>query len=183
MWFHASSVQLFRPFARDRIQATPERDFHSSNDILTASLNQLKHLVIVFRHTFPRASCAILWHVSLLHVANWALHNTTDKQWQSYFTLCLDSYTDLFIGFRISGKIAKSLLSIALRLGVVQPAEARGLIDQMYSSVTHHAALKQMGVGLIVDLDLALNNRNAAKLDTLCEYFDNSLLEEFIAVD
>jgi hypothetical protein len=165
------------------MQASTEGGFHASNDIFTASLNQLKHLVVVFRHTFPRASCAILWHIALLHVANWALHNTTDPQWQSYFTLCLDSYTDLFTGFRISSEIAKSLLSIGLRLGVVQPAEARGLMDQMYSSVTHHTALKQMGNGLIIDLDLALNNHNAAKLDTLCDYFDNSILEEFLVME
>jgi hypothetical protein len=183
MWFHASIVQLFRPFARDQTQIIPERSFHSSKEIFTASLNQLKHLVIVFRHTFPRGSCAILWHIALLHVANWALHNTTDPQWQSYFTLCLDSFTDLFVGFRTSGGIAKSLVSIALRLGVMQPAEARGLIDQMYSSVTHNAALKQTGIGLIVDLDLALDDRKAAQIDNLCECFDNSLLEEFIAMD
>ena len=183
MWFHASIIQLFRPFANTDVQLTPEINGNFAKDILEASVNQLKHLVIVFRHTFPRASCAILWHIALLHVANWALHDTTNPEWRAYFMLCLDSYTSLFAGFRISGGIAKSLLSMALRLGVMESAEARVLIDQVYSSVIHHTALERMGAGLIVDLNLALIDHTAAQLDTLCENFDNGLLEEFISTD
>ena len=57
------------------------------------------------------------------------------------------------------------------------------LIDQVYSRVIHHTALERMGAGLIVDLNLALIDHTAAQLDTLCENFDNGLLEEFVATD
>ena len=183
MWFHASIIQLFRPFAIADEQSTPEMDGNFARDILAASLNQLKHLVIVFKYTFPRASCAILWHIALLHVANWALYDTANPEWRAYFLLCIDSYTDLFVGFRISGAIAKSLLSMALRLGVIESSEARVLVEQVYSSVIHHTGLERMGSGLVVDLNLALIDHTAAQLDTLCEDFDNIQLEEFIATE
>ena len=138
----------------------------------------------MFRHTFPCASYAIFWHIALLHVANAALQDIADPQWRDYFLLCLNGYADLFVSFRVSEGIIKSLLSIALRLNIMTTAEAQALISRIHSSAMHHSNLEEVRPSFIVDLDLAVIDRSAAQLDTLCNSFDDlTIFKEFIATD
>ena len=151
----------------------------SSKAIFAASLNQLKHLAIVFRATYPCKSYAIFWHVALLQVANAVLHNTADPDWRAYFNICLDGYADLYRSFRTAGAIAQALLSMAVTLGVVPGVEAKAMLGRVLLRATHR--MDDVNATFIVDLDLAVAHRSAAQLETLIRDFDElTLFDEFI---
>lgn len=148
--------------------------------IFAASLNQLKHLALVFRYTFACASYAAFWHVALMHVGNAALQCIEDPEWRSYFILCLDGYGDLFGAFPVAGAIAKSLLSMALRLSAITSSEARNLMARISEKGTHHPYTDQTSASFVVDLDLAVTDRAAAELAKLNNAFDDLVIfQEF----
>ena len=76
--FHTTVMDLFRPFPFQQPQ-TPFRldDFSTDNPtpegICIASVNQLRHLILVFRSRYPYATCTMLWQNALLYVANASL--------------------------------------------------------------------------------------------------------------
>ncbi|POR32983.1 Nitrogen assimilation transcription factor nirA [Tolypocladium paradoxum] len=188
IWFHASVLQLFRPFAQDRalspIKSISTVDGDSANAIFAASLNQLKHLTIVFRHTYSCASYAIFWHVALLCVANAVLQDTQDPQWRPYFMLCVNSYAVLFGAFRVAEGIVRGLLSIAVSQGSMRGAEARALAQSVQARGIHHTDIGRISTSFVVDLKLAITDRDAAQLEILSNNFDDlTLFDEFIAVE
>jgi hypothetical protein len=152
----------------------------SAEATFTASLNQLKHLTIMFRATYPCAHYAIFWHVALLHVANAVLHDTRDSQWRAYFNLCVDSYADLFGAFRVAEGIVRGLLSVALRQGIVSGVEAQAYLSRVHANGVHHTSLENISASFVVDLKLAVMDHDAAQLDTLAKNFDDlALFDEF----
>lgn len=176
MLLHASILQIYRPFTGDQAQARFQVDSDYARAISAASLNQLKHLTIVFRHTFTCASYSILWHIALLHVANGALQDKSDPQRRAYFMLTLNSYTDLFIPFRVSKGIVKSLLSMALRLGVMQTTEALTMINRIHTLAIHDTNLERERANFVIDMNLANMDRQSARLDILSNNFDELVL-------
>lgn len=72
---HATILDLFRPFLLAQPhQALRLGRFAAENStpaaIYAASVNQLKHIILVFRTRFSCAATSILWHNALLYVAN-----------------------------------------------------------------------------------------------------------------
>ncbi|PWI64680.1 hypothetical protein PCL_08689 [Purpureocillium lilacinum] len=190
IWFHASILQLFRPFTQPQngsfITQTASNEARSDTAkvIFAASLNQLKHLAIVFRYTHPCASYAILWHVALLHVANAVMQDTKDPQWRAYFMLCMNSYADLCGAFRVVEGIVTSLLSIALRLRITNASEARALVARVHAKGGHDTDTQRITASFVIDLDLAVTDRQGAQLESLYQSFDDlTLFQEFTEVE
>ncbi|KAJ6439386.1 Nitrogen assimilation transcription factor nirA [Purpureocillium lavendulum] len=190
IWFHVSVLQLFRPFVHRLISPLSEMIFEphspdgSAMAIFTASLSQLKHLAIVFRYTFRCAAYAAFWHVALLHVANAAMQDTEDPQWRGYFMLCLEGYADLFGAFPVAGAIAKSLLSMALRLDVITSSEARFLISRIYEKGAQRSHAEQISASFVVDLNLAVTDPEAPQLANLNDAFDDLVMfQEFTQLE
>lgn len=77
IYFHTAILDLFRPFPYQRPE-TPFRldNFPADSDnptpegVCNASVNQLKHLILIFRSRYPCALFTILWQNALLYVAN-----------------------------------------------------------------------------------------------------------------
>lgn len=75
IYFHTAVLDLFRPFPYQ----TPETPFRLDNTpadnptpegVCNASVNQLKHLILIFRSRYPCADLTMLWQNALLYVAN-----------------------------------------------------------------------------------------------------------------
>lgn len=75
IYFHTAVLDLFRPFPYQR----PETPFTLANSpadnptpegVCSASVNQLKHLILVFRSRYPGAASTMLWQNALLYIAN-----------------------------------------------------------------------------------------------------------------
>ncbi|KUI52891.1 Nitrogen assimilation transcription factor nit-4 [Cytospora mali] len=72
---HAAILDLFRPFLHGQPnQALKLSPFTAESKtpaaIYAASVNQLKHLILIFRTRYSCATTSILWHNALLYVAN-----------------------------------------------------------------------------------------------------------------
>lgn len=138
----------------------------------------------MFRYTYSCASYAIFWHVALLCVANAVLQDTQDPQWRPYFMLCVNSYSDLFGAFRVAEGIIRDLLSIAVAQGSMGGAEARALAQSVQARGIHHTDIGRISTSFVVDLELAMTDRDAAQLKILSENFDDlTLFDEFLAAD
>lgn len=153
--------------------------------VFDASLHQLKHMLLGFRYTYGCSSYAIFWHMALLYVANAALEDISDPQWRAYFNLCVTSYGDLFGSFRVVERIVRGLLSIALRKGIMSGAEASSVLERVSAKKNRPSpAVNATGSGLVVDLNLAITDRDGAQLAPLDELFDTlSLFNDFIDAD
>lgn len=75
IYFHTAVLDLFRPFPYQQPE-TPYRlaNFPADNPtpegVCNASVNQLKHLILIFRSRYPCATFTMLWQNALLYVAN-----------------------------------------------------------------------------------------------------------------
>ncbi|KAG6355116.1 hypothetical protein INS49_004197 [Diaporthe citri] len=75
IYFHTAVLDLFRPFPYQRPE-TPFRldkfpaDNPTPEGVCNASVNQLKHLILLFRSRYPCATYTMLWQNALLYVAN-----------------------------------------------------------------------------------------------------------------
>lgn len=106
-----------------------------------------------------------------------------DPQWRAYFMLCVNSYADLFGAFRVVEGIVTSLLSMALRLRITDASEARALLARVHAK-GKHIDTQRITASFVVDLNLAVTNRDGARLDSLCSGFDDlALFQEFTEVE
>ncbi|KAG8162117.1 hypothetical protein KVR01_007882 [Diaporthe batatas] len=75
IFFHTAVLDLFRPFPFQRLQAPFElgglaADNPTPEGVCDASVNQLKHLILIFRSKYACATSTMLWQNALLYVAN-----------------------------------------------------------------------------------------------------------------
>lgn len=75
IYFHTAVLDLFRPFPYQQPETPYKLDNSAADDptpesVCNASLNQLKHLILVFRSRYPCATLTMLWQNALLYVAN-----------------------------------------------------------------------------------------------------------------
>ncbi|POS78990.1 hypothetical protein DHEL01_v202620 [Diaporthe helianthi] len=75
IFFHTAVLDLFRPFPCSRLQAPFSLGEFAADDpspegVCNASVNQLKHIILIFRARHPCADATMLWQNALLYVAN-----------------------------------------------------------------------------------------------------------------
>ncbi|KAF6814780.1 zinc finger protein [Colletotrichum plurivorum] len=188
IWFHAAVLDIFRPFVRrprrerPRLktfaapQSTPDAAFN-------ASVNQLKQLVVEYRCHYESSTYTLLWQTALIYVANAVLHETHDPQWRFYFLACIYAYEALRKPYRIAEVISRGLLTITLRDGDISGQEARRLLRQIKDVDGSHAS-GDVRATFMVDLDLAMTDPEAARVENLAERFEDiALFREFTTVD
>ncbi|KAL0932031.1 C6 transcription factor [Colletotrichum truncatum] len=181
MCFHGTVLYLFRPLIPTDMQHGIKSWSPSAPpfpSIFAASLEQLKDLVDVYM-TLPSGRNSIFWHTALMHVANAAANDTSDPEWRHYFLKCIYAYLGLYRSFAVAGVIAKGLLAMAVKRGALGTAEGYALLQEL--KATKNQRQLEAATGLFVtDLDLAVTDREAARVDRLIEEFEElTLLEEF----
>ena len=160
--------------------STSTADSLSPEATFTASLHQLKHLTVSFRSAYQCSSYTAFWHVALLYVGNAVLQDSSDPQWRQYLDLCVSGYADLYCAFRVAGGIAKSLLALAVRQGLITFVEAQALLSSVHAKGTHHALVERINTTFVVDLNTAVSHRDASLLERLADDFDGLVIfEEF----
>ncbi|KAL9481005.1 hypothetical protein ACSS6W_005791 [Trichoderma asperelloides] len=191
VYFHAIITDVFRPFSliSNRLlrlssfespQATPESAY-------AGSINQLKRLLLVYRLNFKTATLSVLWQTGLVYVANAMVRDTRESsnERRYYIFLCLAGLEDLSVNFRVFGTIAKGLLGMALKCGAVKKREAKRIIHELSEVATLHKAVEQLEddkivANWIIDLDLALNDTEAASGTRLEEQFGRMISDDGI---
>jgi hypothetical protein len=148
-----------------------EYDFDKAQAVLQASTNQLKHLLIVFRYTFPCARYVPFWQLGLLHVANAALADISNPQSRAFFDFCVHCFVYQSPAFRLVEGIVRGLLSMGLRDHAISTAEAQTILDRFYRPKNHDNRPPPCSSAIIVDLELAISDRHGAQARSLADMF------------
>ncbi|KZL78030.1 N-terminal fungal transcription regulatory domain-containing protein (zinc finger protein) [Colletotrichum tofieldiae] len=188
IWFHAAILDIFRPFIRSpRHQRHRLKTFSarraSPDAAFNASVSQLKQLVVRYRCNYESSTYTLLWQSALIYVANAVLHETQDPEWRFYFLTCIYGYEGLRKSYRIAEVITRGLLTMTLRDGDISGKEARHLLKQIREAEKSHAK-EDVRATFMVDLDLAMTDPDAARVENLAERFEDiALFREFTTVD
>ncbi|KAH7113394.1 hypothetical protein EDB81DRAFT_670364, partial [Dactylonectria macrodidyma] len=138
----------------------------SPDDVYTASLDQLKRLIIVYRLNHESSAFTIVWHTAMLYVANAVLRGPDDDHWLFYFLLCIYGYEALGRCYPIGLVIARALLSMAMRSGYMSEMDGK-----RPWRVPH-----QIHAIFMADLDLAMFEPGAATVENLAGVFEENAL-------
>ncbi|KAK2764234.1 Nitrogen assimilation transcription factor nit-4-like protein 1 [Colletotrichum kahawae] len=188
IWFHAAILDLFRPFlqntARDRQRlktfsarrSYPEAAFN-------ASVNQLKQLIVRYRCNYESSAYTMLWQTALIYVANAVLRNTQDPEWRLYFLACIYGYEGLRTSYRVAEVISRGLLTMSLREGDMSGTEARHLLKEV-TGPEGAGGKGDVRATFMADLDLAMTDPEAAKVENLAKKFEDvALFSDFTTMD
>ncbi|KAL0778969.1 hypothetical protein CaCOL14_003453 [Colletotrichum acutatum] len=181
IWFHAAVLDIFRPFVhgsqRDRSRVLSFSEQHlSPDDAFGTSVRQLKQLVINYRCYHESSTYTMLWQTALIYVANAVLHDTHDPEWRFYFLACINAYEGLRKSYRVAELISRALLTMALRGGCMTVSEANTLEVQMMEAGGRHLKDDDVRATFMVDLDLAMLNPEAARVEVLAKRFNEIVL-------
>ncbi|KAK2022604.1 hypothetical protein LX32DRAFT_698548 [Colletotrichum zoysiae] len=181
MWFHGTILYLLRPFIpSDRQHGfktwSPSAD--QMHAFFAASVEQLKELVEVYS-SYPQSTFSIFGHSALVHVANAVASDTSNPEWRPYFLSCIRGYQGLYSSFTVAEVIAGGLLSMVVRKGAMDMAEASGLLQELRAKKNQQLVGRATGL-FVTDLDLAVTDREAARVDRMMEKFEEmTVLDEF----
>ncbi|KAK2017738.1 hypothetical protein LZ32DRAFT_445225 [Colletotrichum eremochloae] len=181
MWFHGTILYLLRPF----VPSDQQHGFKSwspsagqMHAFFAASVEQLKELVEVYA-SYPQSTFSIFGHSALLHVANAVASDTSNPEWRPYFLGCIRAYQSLYTSFTVAEVIAGGLLSMVVRKGAMDMAEASGLLQELRAKKNQTLIGRATGM-FVTDLDLAVTDREAARVDRMMEKFEElTVLDEF----
>ncbi|KAK2039481.1 hypothetical protein LZ31DRAFT_606372 [Colletotrichum somersetense] len=192
IYFHAFVLDLFRPLVqhgdamRVRLESFTSQQA-SPEAVCLASAAQLGQMAVTYLQKFSSASHSFLWSTALLYFANSTLRELTqvteNSQKLADLRTCILGYQRLHRPFRLSKGIVRSLLSMALREGLLPSSEARAITRDSNEGSKHHRGSDEVQAPFVVDLDLATMNPAAAHVDSLAAEFEElAILNEFTVV-
>ncbi|OHW96157.1 C6 transcription factor [Colletotrichum incanum] len=192
IYLHAFVLDLFRPLIqhgdamRVRLESFTSQQA-SPEAVCLASATQLGRIAITYLQKCSSASHSFLWSTALLYFANAALrelaHVTENSEKLADLRTCILGYQRLQRPFRISQGIIRSLLSMALREGLLASSEARAIIKDSNEKAKHHRGQDEVQAPFVVDLDLATVNPEAAHVERLAAEFEElAIFNEFTVI-
>jgi len=192
IYLHAFVLDLFRPLVqygdamRVRLESFTSQQA-SPEAICLASTAQLGQITITYLQKCSSASHSFLWSTALLYFANAALRELAQVSESSEkladLRTCFLGYQRLHRPFRLSQGIVRSLLSMALRQGLLTSSEARAIIKDSNENAKHHRGSDEVQAPFVVDLDLATMNPTAAHVESLAAEFEElAILNEFTVI-
>ncbi|KAK1990378.1 hypothetical protein LX36DRAFT_664276 [Colletotrichum falcatum] len=192
IYLHAFILDLFRPLVqhgdavRVRLESFTSQQA-SPEAVSLASATQLGQLAITYLQKCSSASYSFLWSTALLYFANYALrelaHVAQNSEKLADLRTCILGYQRLHRPFRLSQGIVRSLLSMALREGLLASSEARAILKESNENAKNHRGSDEVQAPFVVDLDLATMNPTAAHVDSLAAEFEElAILNEFTVI-
>jgi len=186
IYFHAIVTDIFRPLLPMSQDSLRLHSFASSRAspraVYAASINQLKRLLLTFRLSFKTASLSILSQTVLIYVCNAVVreaHNSNQSEWRFYLRLCLAASEDLYGCYRESWCVTRALLSMALERGALLPQEAGRLAQELLELGRHYTTgTEEANTRSMIDLDLAVTDRTAARVGCYAGKFEELMLEK-----
>ncbi|KFA74943.1 hypothetical protein S40288_10089 [Stachybotrys chartarum IBT 40288] len=190
IYFHAVVLFILRPLIilrkGENSLALPAVSTCAAPLVAKASVNQLKRLTIIYQSHFQEKASTVLWHTACLYVANAACRDSADDptRWH-FFDIAIQGYTLLAPRFPIVIAIIKALMMIALSTDLITNQEAFRLVDLLQGKDRMHFRYiaEPTKTCVLVDLDMAISDANAAQVDKLAQRFDElALLDELTEV-
>jgi hypothetical protein len=155
--------------------------------VAEASVNQLKRLTIIYQSHFQTQAPTVLWHTACLYVANAACQaSDTDPTRWHFFDIAIQGYTLLAPKFPIVIAIVKALMMVALSANLITSQEAFRLVDLLQDKdrMAFRSIAEPTKTCVLVDLDMAISDTQAAHVDQLAQRFDElALFDELTEVE
>jgi hypothetical protein len=157
------------------LSSTDERPAES---ISSASINQLKRLMVVYQSRSSAELTTVHWHTACLYVANAVIRQSGDaNRRRSYLYRCLEGYKALYPRYAASVSISKGLLSMAVSNDLMTSQEAFAYLSQLLAKKEYQSPVAGPTEScFMVDLDLALTDQAAAHIDSLAQRFDDMVM-------
>ncbi|QYS95150.1 Zn(2)-C6 fungal-type domain-containing protein [Trichoderma simmonsii] len=182
IWFHTAVLCLFKPciqqLGMSRLRTLP-KSISSPELVYTASISQLKQLVVNYRLHFASSTYTILWHTALIYLANEILNTPKDEDSFFYFLLCVYGYERLRRSWRVTASVSRALLSMALRKGGITSGTARRILKDLQSD-RFRKKFGEIRATFMADLDLAASDPGSATVEKQAEDFEhNAMLRDY----
>ncbi|KAI0016238.1 hypothetical protein F4780DRAFT_773036 [Xylariomycetidae sp. FL0641] len=184
IWFHSVVLDIFRPFLENksdlpqRLTTFTARD-SSPQSAHTASVRQLKLLVVEYRSKYLASAYSFLWHTGLIYLTNGVLKDTDDPEWRNYVTMCIYGYECLVRPYRISESIGQGLLTMTMRNKNMSGTEALQIMRDLQRRGLHNVGKEIEGkirAPFMADLDLAQTDPESASVETMADKFEDLVL-------
>ena len=191
IWLHTAILDIWQPFVYREIHEVPVlRTFsakvRTSDAAYTASVNQLKHLIVEYRSRYAASTYSILWHNGLIYLAN-AMLRCTDPEWRLYLLLCIYGYERLNRAYRFSEVVIQGLLTMSMRDANMSGSEAYKIMEELRNRGLLHVeedVQKKLRATFMIDLNLALTDPEAARAETMAKDFDETaMFQDLIDLD
>ncbi|KAJ8131725.1 hypothetical protein O1611_g1898 [Lasiodiplodia mahajangana] len=191
IWLHTAILDIWQPFINKKDEEVPQLRTFTARDrtpdaAYTASVNQLKHLIVEYRSKYSASTYSILWHNGLIYLVN-AMLRCTDPQWRLYLLLCIYGYERLNRAYRISEVITQGLLTMTMRDTNMSGAEAYKLMEELKRRGLVHVEEgleEEIRATFMVDLSLALTDPEAANAENMAHDFaDLATFQDLIDLD
>lgn len=178
---HSAILDIFRPFLTGKGQDLSTKrlkTFPSSSctpeAAYSASVRQLKQLIITYRTEYTSSNYTIIWQTALLYTAN-AMLRSTDEDRLEYFLICIYSFQGLRQSFRVTAAIVKALLSMAMQEGIIGGQLAQSILMDLNMRAPKSQETEdedRIRAPFMADLDLSMTNPDLATAEQQSEQFD-----------
>ncbi|KAI0391177.1 hypothetical protein F5Y17DRAFT_468381 [Xylariaceae sp. FL0594] len=191
IWLHTAILDIWQPFVYKEVNEVPIlRTFTASvrtpDAAYTASVNQLKHLVVEYRSRYAASTYSILWHNGLIYLAN-AMLRCKDPEWRLYLLLCIYGYERLHRAYRFSELVIQGLLTMSMRDTDMSGSEAYKILESLRSRGLLRVdadVQEKLRATFMIDLNLALTDPEAATAETMADGFhETALFQDLIDLD
>ncbi|KAI9152237.1 Notoamide biosynthesis transcriptional activator notL' [Paramyrothecium foliicola] len=138
----------------------------------TASMNQMKRLILRYRLDHAHAICSTHANFGLLQVSNAKPTVLHDSDWRFYFSLCLNYYQDLYVRYPVYKDVLQGFLAKAMDEEMLSSREASAFMNSMRKIGAHHEALHQATALFTIDFNMAMTEPDKAQANALARKFD-----------
>jgi hypothetical protein len=178
IYLHAIIADLFRPLLQGEFSSAPLRTFKANNatpqTAYDASIGQLKRLLLSHRSDMGPEVLSIFWQSCVIYVSNAVIHSGDDQQErQFYVNLGLTGLQELYLSYRVSGKIVKAIAGMAIRNGVLNKHDAVDIRRRLDETARRFEMEPQVVGSWVIDLDLAVTDSAGAQAGKLAKDFDH----------
>ncbi|RBR07086.1 uncharacterized protein FIESC28_10832 [Fusarium coffeatum] len=178
IYLHAIITDLFRPLLQGEFSSAPLRTFEADNatpqTVYHASIGQMKRLLLSHRSDMGPEVLSIFWQSCVIYVANAVIHGGEDQQErQFYVKLGLTGLQELYLSYRVSGKVVKAIAAMAIRNGVLDKDQAVDVRRRLEETAGRFEMDSQAVGKWVIDLDLAVTDFAGAQVGKLAEDFDS----------
>ena len=109
--------------------------------IYSASLNQLKRLIIAYFTVSPRLSINTWFSTVIIQVGNAMIKDSVNNpHWRFHFRLYFEFWKEACVRHRVFCPIPRAVLSSALRTSVIDGALANSMLEELQTVARHHDA-------------------------------------------
>jgi hypothetical protein len=131
------------------------------------------------------ATTSIFWHVALLWTVNAVVSEEGDPNRRFYYMLCIKCYQKLYQCFSIIEIIVQGLLGMGIEKGIVSVSESNRIVGELLATrqPKNEISATRIRGAFIIDRDLALQDLDAAMVDSLAERFQEiTIFSEFTSI-